>query len=235
METQWGPKNWKKVPMGPRGSSVNHYHHYQYHFCLPNFSNILTPPVAQQDDLCIDHWLFVLIIQSTASNQQRDGTQKCTGSPITSAWMYFVRLGYLTQLQWKVSFSFKVGEENTCWVHLISPNWYVGFLLIVMLDFSKLICWISPMSLSENCRAAPFQNFDWKWLSSMMMIIPIIPDYPDYPRLSPIMMMLILHYELLAGVSLFSNCLSASEWTVESPVQSFHILIHLHLHPHIDL
>ena len=61
------------------------------------------------------------------------------------------------------------------------------------------------------------------------------PDYPEYARLSPKMMMPILHYELLTGVSLSSNCLSASEWTVESPVQSFHILIHLHLHPHIDL
>ena len=37
---------------------------------------VVTKLVAQLDDLCIDHWLFVLII--SASYQQRDGVQQCT-------------------------------------------------------------------------------------------------------------------------------------------------------------
>ena len=48
-------------------------------------TKMLKSQIEGTSDLCIDHWLFVLIISVSASYQQRDGVQQCTRTLVACA------------------------------------------------------------------------------------------------------------------------------------------------------
>ena len=95
--------------------------------------------VAQLDDLCIDRWLFVLII--SASYQQRDWVQQCTSSSASpGSKLMFYLAGVDTTFVFNLFFSF-IRSIQFLLLLFVAP-----FILLLCFQTSALLLFFSFFS-----------------------------------------------------------------------------------------
>ena len=109
--------------------------------------------VAQLDDLCIDRWLFVLII--SASYQQRDWVQQCTSSSTSpGSKLMFYLAGVDTTFVFNLFFSFIRSIQFLLllfvapFILLLCIQTSIQFLSLLLLCFCSSFSCVSRLKFS---------------------------------------------------------------------------------------